>query len=374
MKAHFLATLLAVFASDVMATPSEVRVALDLLRGVEATNGKQQLEAYNARFDRAWKIIEGQKPASLPIVRTELAAALAGQKYDQFFLLDCAFFLAEGDMEASRQQVYSALESIDPNAPVIRANAKELFQLTMDLGKSGQQLERYLAQADRLYLTNEDEITFFSAPHFVRLRPDDILGMVYGVAGPAGGRHLCTLAAKPGPDQPRLLQLLDVSCSEEDVPQIAAVLEQATSYAVTSPAITALMLIGGPSGRDAVLAYNPAKADAETRAYVDRIRSAVAAIGSSYFEAKLSEVVGSNHLSDSHVQEALNLMEERDGEDETTAPVDIFRANLDTRKMLNQMLRIRARSFRRETNHVFEDLPVTNLLINALQFRLAAGK
>jgi len=127
------------------------------------------------------------------------------------------------------------------------------------------------------------------------------------------------------------------------------------------------MEVGGPSGRAAVLGIDPAKVDAETRAYLIKIRPEVEKVSFPAYVGSLSKM-DPRTVSDSKLQRLLDKMEERNGEDNETTPGALLKSGIPKGNLLAQLKRIRARSFRRETNHVFEDLAVTNALINALQY------
>jgi hypothetical protein len=377
MKRRALPTLIGVLAlgwSALLADPAaDVRSHLDLLRGIQPTSDQAKIAQLNARMDEAWGYLTKHKPEALPILRAELQAAIAARPVDQFFVLDTAYLLAREDAAPSGPLTLSALEQVDPQAPIIRANDRELFQFVMKLGASGQETERYLAQVDRIYLPNKAELNFFAAPHVVQLNANDLLCMTYGVAGEAAGVHLCAGIAKAGPDQLRLMHLLPIVCSEEDVPKIVAILQSSRDYDVISAAVTTLMTVGGPAGRAAVLGYDASVADSRTQKYLKEIRSGVKSTDLAHLDRTLAKIDRAKKMSDREVQSALDEMERRNGADDSTPPINILRAGLDPEKTLAKLKRIRALSFRRQNNHVFEDLEITNLLINALQFKRAAS-
>jgi hypothetical protein len=84
-----------------------------------------------------------------------------------------------------------------------------------------------------------------------------------------------------------------------------------------------------------------------------------------------SESVVREKIADAEVQPVRDTKQAHNGADGSTPPITVFQSRIDAEK-LAQMIRIRALSFRREINHVFGDLPVTNPIINALQRKRAA--
>ncbi|MBS0632554.1 MAG: hypothetical protein JSS11_11610 [Verrucomicrobia bacterium] len=350
-----------------------VRRHLDLLRGIQMTHDKAELQRLNTRMDEAWSFFDSHKATALPLIEQELRTATEAKSPDQFFLMDVGFWLVKTEPAHASTSV-AALERIDPSAEMVRAFWQELFHFVMKLGASGQETERYLAQVDRIYLPNKTEINFFAAPHLVNFTPDDLLSLTYGVAGESAGEHLCALAAKPGPDQVRIARLLTVACTEQQAEKIAAILQATRDDDVAEATVTALMLIGGPSGRGAVLAYDASTASPRLRDYLKSIRGSVKKVDVAYFDRELKSIHRPKKMSDREVQQALDLMEKTNGADDSTPPIDVFRSKLDPFKVLAQLKRIRAAAFRRKNNHVFEDLPVNNLLINAFQYKCAAVK
>jgi hypothetical protein len=132
------------------------------------------------------------------------------------------------------------------------------------------------------------------------------------------------------------------------------------------------MELGGPAGRDAVLAIDTAPLEPAARAYVESIRGDAKKVNYGVLAKSVKKISrGPGRLADAKLQVALDRMEERNGQDDETSPAAILNSGLDGSRLLDQLKRVRARSFRRENNHVFADLPVTNALINALQYRNA---
>jgi hypothetical protein len=74
-------------------------------------------------------------------------------------------------------------------------------------------------------------------------------------------------------------------------------------------------------------------------------------------------------VGDEKLLKLLDNMEAKDGADDETPPAAMVKSGLATDALLAQLKRIRARSFRRQNNHVLEELPVTNMVINTLQFK-----
>ena len=349
---------------------AQARQNLDGLRGIQLPKGpkdQERIDALNKKMDAAWSYFESHK-GTLPLAEAELKKELLAKEPDQFFLLDVGNLLMvyEGDKAVGLS--LSVLERIDPKAEIIQSNWEELFHFVMKLGATGKETDRYFAQADRIYLRNETGVNFFRAPHLVQLNPRDVRCMVYGVAGEIAAKHLGALLEAPGADRKEIISLFHLVGSEAYTPVVKAVMDSTRDYDLISPCIYFLMEVGGPSGRAAVLTIDPSKVDEKTREYLVKMRPEVEKVSYPAMVKILTEM-DPKPVNDSKLQQLLDKMEENNGEDNETSPGAVVKSGIPKDRLLAQLKRIRARSFRRETNHVFEDLPLTNMLINALQYK-----
>ena len=196
--------------------------------------------------------------------------------------------------------------------------------------------------------------------------------MAYGVAGDPAVSHLFGLLSDTKRSgKVRVLQIARSLGTEAEVPQISSFLDSARDKETVTACVAYLMEVGGPSGRAAVLALNPDRLDSGAGDYLKEIRPKVAAMSYSVLvdaDASLNERV-KPQPSDREVQRLLDTMEARDGLDHDTQPQWIANSGIPKDRLVAQLRRIRTRSFRRENNHVFEDLEVTNQVINTLQFK-----
>ena len=343
---------------------------LDGLRGLQLPKEKEKIAELNKRMDAAWAFIGTHSAVALPLVEEELRKALIAKTPDQFFLLDIGFLLLTHQGAKSADLAVSALERLDPHAEIVQANWEEVFHFAMKLGATGRESERYLNQMDRLFLTNKGEINFFRPPHVVKLNQLDIGCMVYGVAGEVAAQHLVGLLGQDSLNRAHILQIMRGVGSEADVPAVKALMDTAKDFETLSVCIGFMMEVGGPSGRTAVLALRGEQMDPKAQKYYKSIRSDVNKVSFASITATLEKMNKSN-ITDTKLQLLLDSMEQHNGADSETPPAAAPKSHLKTELLLEQMKRIRARSFRRENNHVFEDLDTMNLVINALQFKAA---
>ncbi len=349
---------------------AKIRQHVDGLRGMYLPREKEKIAELNKRMDDAWTFIEAHKSTAIPIVEAELKKALAEKVPDQFFLLDAGNLLFTLQGEGATGSGVAALERLDPAAEIVQANWEEVFHFAMKLGATGRESDRYLAQMDRLFLTSKEEIQFFRAPHQVQLNQSDIGCMVYGVAGEAAARHLASMLVRVDPIRPHILQILRTVGSETEVPAVKALMDTAKDNETLAVCITFMMDLGGPAGRAAVLALGSNELEPAAKEYLDEIRPEAEKV-SFAANVQILENLDNSTASDSKIQRQLDFMEEHDGADNETCPAAVAKSGIPTDHLLAQLKRIRARTFRRETNHVFEDLKITNLLINTLQYKNA---
>src|SRR5581483_6451660 len=251
---------------------SMVREKLDGLRGMTLPKEKVKIAEANQRMDAAWSYVRAHREVAIPIVQAELTSAVAAEPADQFFLLDLGFLLLTEGGDKYAPISLQAFGRIDSAAEIIQANWEEVFHCAMKLGATGVDPARYLDALDRIFWPSQRAIDFFRAPHLVKLSPDDVCCLVYGVAGDAAAGRLAARLKADKSARPRRLQLLTTVGSESHTPTATAILAEATDYETVSAAVTFLMTVGGPSGRAAVLSVDPAMKDSRTTDYLRRLR------------------------------------------------------------------------------------------------------
>jgi hypothetical protein len=89
----------------------------------------------------------------------------------------------------------------------------------------------------------------------VKLPAQSVRVLLYGLTGPAAEDHLAKLLNQPGYEKRQriIVALLFELGSERSVDAVKRVLDSRGDYEHFSMAVTMLMNVGGPSGRDAVV-------------------------------------------------------------------------------------------------------------------------
>lgn len=370
---RFACFLVSLNASTLLAAETEdeqaITRALAALRGIEVAPDAERTAELNKRMDTAWRDLIKLRAAALPRIVAELRKEQAAGNPDQFLLLDLACLLVELQHPDAVSLTLASLEKIASDAPVIRANWRQLFNVALAIGGIAGRTEqpRYLRAVDRLFLASDEGV--FRAEHVIRFGPTHVAAMLYGVAGDAAARHLAAALSANVP-RARVLQILGLLGSEEQVAEVRACIAATADIETFKHGADFLLTLGGPAGRAALLTLDEASLREDARAYLREIRPQAEAAS---YQRKLETLraLSPEKVGDARLRRLLDTMEARDGEDSETPPAAIVESGLPTAELLAQMNRIRARSFRRASPHALDDLPVTNAVINALQFKRA---
>ncbi len=350
-------------------TEAEILEKVAGLRGIQPTKDKAKLESLNERMDAAWDFVKAHKAEAMPVVRRELAKALEEAVVDQFLALDLGNLVLSLDGKAGEALALKALGKIDPKAEIIRWNFQELFDFTHALAELGS--AEVLDQIDRLFLPGTEKLEFFRAPHMVKLSPEDLCVLLYGVTGPKAEAHLLKRLADSPKSRLRLLEVLGQLGSAESVEGVRQAMAAAGDYDMFTRGLKFMMTLGGPAGREAMLAFDPKPLDAKARAYHKQILPEVRKVSA----ATLQEAVkglggkdGGKPLGDEELKARLKTMRDNYGVDDETSPAALLASKLPPAFLLGELKEIRSRMCHRKDNHAIEDMEVTNLIINALQF------
>lgn len=371
LKSVILALSVFISCSETHGAVSEAEILQQIgsLRGIQPTKNKKKLAELNARMDTAWHFLEAHKIESAPLVARELAKALDETTVDQFLALDLGNLILSLQGKEGEGLAVKALGKIDPKAAIIQWNFKELFDFAHKLAELGS--PEVLAQIDRIFLPGTDKLEFFHAPHLVRLSPTDLCVLLYGVTGAKVEAHLLQRLADSPAARQRVLEVLCQLGSEKSVGGVKQAMLSAGDYETFSRGLKFMMTLGGPAGKEAVLGFDPKPLDAKARAYHSRILPEVKKVSPKALKDALRQLdtVGSGKAPDDQELKArLKKMYDNYGVDTETTPSAITASKLPREFLLEQLKQIRSRMCHRKDNHALEDLDVTNLIINTLQF------
>lgn len=366
-----IALLLCYLASSIpvlAATEAEIVSAIGQLRNSQPIDDRAAQAVWNARMDGAWTTLRASPSQSAPLVRRELALEIKKQDPDQFFLLDTAYLSMALDRASAVPLALQALAKIDPTAKIIRYNDQELFNFTYDLAKTGDVAVRALI--DRLFLSSFEGRQIFIPQHVFTVTPELMATFLYGVTGADAEGHLARLLTAQPDMRVKLLEVLYFLGSEESVPSIAETLSRYGDNDTVARGITVLMTVGGPKGQEVVMKLDSAGFDHEAKKYLASVRKAAPEVSLKSQAKALERFTGSvTKLSDTKLKERLELMYQNFGKDDELSPSVILKSSLPSAFLIGEMKRVRSRMFFRLNQHALEDVQVTNLIINALQYR-----
>ena len=371
LKSVTLALSVLLLFSETHGAVSEAEILQQIgnLRGIQPTKDKKKLAELNTRMDAAWHFLEAHKKESAPLVARELAKALDEATVDQFLALDLGNLILSVQGKEGEALALKSLGKIDPKAEIIQWNFKELFDFTHALAELGS--SEVLAQIDRIFLPGTDKLEFFSAPHVVKFSPVDLCVLLYGVTGAKAEAHLLQRLADSPTARHRVLEVLCQIGSEQSVGGVKQAMLASGDHETFSRGLTFMMTLGGPAGKDAMLAFDSKPLDAKARAYHSRILPEVKKVSQKTLKDALKQLDSADSaqtLDEQELKARLKKMYDNYGVDNETNPSVIVASKLPREFLLEQLKQIRSRMCHRKNNHTFEDLEVTNLIINALQF------
>ena len=356
------------------AEEADVMAELKKLRGIQHTDDAVELDGLNKAMDSAWDYLRKNRAEALPILIRELRKELMQQTPDQYYMLDTALFLVldddpKGDAQAHEDLAIEVLTCIDPGARIVEDNFLQLVRFAHALAKLDD--PRLLPQIDRIFLESGQSIEYFAAPHYVRLPAQSIRVLLYGATGPSAEDHLAKRLNEPAYEkyQRTFLALLVELGSERSIDAVKLVLESKGDIERFSMAVTMLMRVGGPKGRDAVIMAKTDHLDAKSQAFHQRILAGAKAVS---FE-DLAEVIKEfdsvdTVFDDAELSERLEKYAES-GMDREINASNVLTSGIPKVHLLTQLKRIRSRTLWRLNQHALEDVHITNQVINAIQYK-----
>ena len=333
------------------------------LRAVHVTAEAQDIARYNQQMDESWKYFLANKDGALPVLREQLAAEMRQARPNDWILLDIGYFLQMHGAPQDNELSKSALLSLDPKAPLVRQNDKELFEFTHLVAASHD--ERVLRFIDKAFLREKTRIIV--PQHALTLDETLTCVFLYGVYGDGAERHLQPLLADATVSR-RVIEILMWLGSPESVPAVEKAYAASPDKETFLRATAYMMKAGGPPGRAAMLRIRANDLDAGSREYYAKVRPA---IESTDFDGlrKQFGAAGTGRLSNEQVRARLAAMNANDGKDDSTEPTDIIDATLPRELLIGDLVAIRAKAFRRLSDEALSDVEMTNALINALRYR-----
>ncbi len=340
---------------------------LDRIRAITVTSDQELLSQYNDELDEAWTFFKDNREAALPILVRELTAEREKEDPDDYLLLDVGYFLC---LESNEDPLYKeearkALYSLNPDDEVVAANYQQFFHFVHAVAADKD--PRVLELIDRAFLRKPD-ITVFVAQHSLTLDATLTCVFLYGIYGQGAEEHLITLLDDPGVLN-RVIEVLIWIGSDRGIDAVNKAMTTHRNYDTFVRGFTFMMETGGPVGRDILLEIDMAGFDSASQQYYSNVRDAVASITYEAIRGGFAEGGADAKLPDDEIKKRLANMYETYGKDDETNPAAVFLSDLPKEFLIGELRKIRSRIFYRVSDEALSDVQITNLLINALQYR-----
>lgn len=344
------------------ATPageSDVLTRLAQIRAMQVPATAIATREQNQTLDNAWRFFGDNKPVSLPVLRRELAAELRKPQPNQLLLLDVGHFLQRQGEPQDKALSMQALLAIDPEAPLVKASAEQLFRFVHAAAASKD--ERLFPLMDKAFV--KGKVTVFVPQHAFTVDEASVAALVYGQYGSKGEARLRTLLSNTAVVN-KVLETLITIGSPDSVPAVSVLL--ATQDPDTfMRAVTFLARTGGPQGRDALLAFDPKDLQGKSRENFAPLRAQLKEMNYEKMRGQRSETP----ISDDEVRRRLQSLHERYGQHDDLQPSDILYSRLPKQFLIDELTRIRERTLLRVTDEALSDLELTNSVLNSLRYR-----
>lgn len=358
-----IAIVLPSIAVSATAPEQETLNHLNNIRAIKAGGSDSDVQKYNRQMDEAWAFFNKNKGVSLPVLRAQLTAELGKSARSELLVMDSAYFLQTEGESGDKTLARRALFSLDTSAEIIRWNHDELFKFSHAVAPDRD--PKFLEFVDKNFLRGK--VTVIVPQHALTLDETLVCVFLYGAYGRDVEEHLLPFLRDPAL-QKKVIEILTWLGSPKSVNAVASVITSSPNYDTFARATGFMMGSGGPESRSAMLAIDPQKLDAKSRDYFAGIRARVQEVSfesqSKQFDRMPGEIV-----KDEELKKRLAAMYENFGNDDKTSPKSVLVSTLPREYLIEQLARIRARTFQRISDEALSDVEVTNVLINTLRYR-----
>lgn len=342
----------------------ETLAHLDRIRAIRAEGDTKTIEGYNKQMDEAWKFFSANKKSILPILRRELSLELRNDKPNNLFLLDIGYFLSLQEETSDKGLGKQALFKLDTASKIIRWNEQQLFQFAHAVAYDRD--PKLLPFFDKIFL--KEKVTAFIPQHSLTLDDTLVCVFLYGIYGQTAELHLKPFL-KDRSLAPKVIEILIWIGSRDSVQDVKAAMTASRDYETFVRATAFMMKVGGPQGREVMLAINPGDLDAKSREYHGKVRNDIEATSYTILRKRFTGIPGIAKLSDDDLKKRLSAMYDNYGKDDEISPEAILNSSLPREFLTNELLRIRGRMFYRLSDEALSDIDMTNAIINTLYYK-----
>jgi hypothetical protein len=337
---------------------------LENIRAIRADADEKTVAGYNKSMDEAWKFFTANKASVLPILRREITFELRRPTPNDLLLLDIGYYLRLQPDSPDKDLGKAALFKLNPASEIVYLNQQQLFNFTYAVATDED--PRVLPFIDRAFL--RQKMSAYVAPHSLTLNETLVCVFLYGVHGQGSEAHLRSLLPDKAVTR-KVLEILIWIGTPDSVQAVREAMLADRNYETFGRATAFMMKAGGREGRAAMLALNPKDFDLQSQEYLGRVRPLIEATSYETFRTRFASAGDSARLSDDALKKRLADIHENNGKYDKTDLIAILDSTLPRTFLINELLRIRARTFRRLSDEGLTDVLATNSILNALYYR-----
>lgn len=377
LVAGFALAAAALLGGPAYAAPGEQDIVARLaaMRAMPAAVDEKAAAEQRRELDNSWRYFGDNKSAALPVLRRQLAAELRQPKPNQLVLLDVGYFLRAQGEPSDKALSTQALLAIDTESPLITAQAPQLFRFVHAAAQDKD--ARLLPLIDRAFLRKN--VNVLIPQHGYVLDETSVCIYLYGPFGSAAESHLRGLLGDAAMNK-RALEVLMWVGSPDSVAAVTPLLNDSDPD-VFARAATFMLRAGGSEGRAALEQIDPRKFDGKQREFAFEMYSQARAmnfetLATQLFEAPQTPSSTANadspkprRMDEAATRAALAEIHDNYGRYQNVQPADLVQSQMPKQELMNELLRIRERSYLRVSGEALTELDLTNTLINTLRYR-----
>jgi hypothetical protein len=345
----------------------QVAAKVEALRAVKPGQPSETIKKYNAQMDADWGFFGANRAAALPVLRRKLEAEVRAPLPNALVLMDVGYFLATKGEPEDLPLATSALLRIDTAAPIVAENQQQLFYFTHRVARTMRD-EQLLAFIQKAFLSQK--VSVFVPQHAMELDATLASVFLYGLQGKSAEVHLRRQLAQADPDTKlRALEVLVWIGSPDSLGAVLEAMRPPSGHQAFLRGVAFVMTIGGPGGRDAMLAIKPDRLDADSRKYYEKVKPAIETYTYAQMRKSVPVAPGDTNLSPVEIRARLAEMIRNDGRDDNMNPMAILNADVPTQELIASLEKVREVTFRRVSDEALSDVKVANALMNVLRYK-----
>ena len=364
--ARALAVVLFLVVASISAQTIEEQALghLGKIKAIRADADEKTVAEYNKSMDAAWTFFGANNAVVLPILRREVTAEIQRTAPNDMFLLDVGYYLRLQPDNVDKELGKAALFKLNPASEIVDLNQQQLFDFAFAVATDDD--PKVLPFIEKAFL--RQKMVAYVPRHSLPLNETLVCVFLYGVHGPTSEAHLRNLLKEKALTQ-KILEILIWIGTPDSVPAVKEAMLADRNFDTFSRATTFMMKTGGREGRAAMLAVDAKELEAKSQEYLQRIRPMIEATSYETLRKQFSRGGDFKPLADDAVKKRLADMYENNGKDENTDPRAILDSSLPRTFLITELVRIRARMFRRLSDEALSDVQATNAILNVLYYK-----